>query len=265
MSSTRLPYEDHAPLELSPQHRLGVLAFGAFAYLAFLVAFLYLIAFLADAWVPFGIDSGRRSPALWAALAIDLGLITLFALQHSLMARSGFKAWLKTQVTPATERSFYVLASSAVLALLCWLWQPLPQRLWQLDAGLPTTLAWAAFGAGILIVLISTFLIDHFDLFGLRQSWTAFVGRRSVEPEFRTPWFYRIVRHPLYVGWIVTFFATPTMSVGHLLFAVTMTLYMLVAIRFEERDLIRKHGETYVEYRERVPMLVPKLSAQARR
>jgi protein-S-isoprenylcysteine O-methyltransferase Ste14 len=234
------------------------LLFSIVAYLAFLGSFLLLAAFLTNATtlVP-TIDQGRDAGGVLAALVVDLGLITLFAMQHSIMARSGFKAWLTRHVARSVERSVFVLAASLCLIALCMLWAPLPQPVWQAATPKLALLAWALFGIGLAIVLLSTFLIDHFDLFGLKQGWSAFIGQRVEEAEFVTPWLYRFVRHPLYLGFVIAFFATPTMTLGHLFFAVTMTVYILIAIRFEERDLIAKHGDHYRDYRAKVPMLVP--------
>ena len=270
MSSIPTPHDHEAPELGIVAGTLGLL-FSLVAYAAFLASFLLLLVFLTNATalplpaalaplaalIPATVDHGREAGGLIGALVVDLGLITLFAMQHSIMARSGFKAWLTQRVARPVERSVFVLAASVCLTLLCTLWAPLPQVLWQAGSPALVGLAWALFATGVGIVLLSTFLIDHFDLFGLKQGWSAFVGQRVAEAEFVTPWLYRFVRHPLYLGFIVAFFATPVMTLGHLFFAVTMTVYILIAIRFEERDLIAKHGEAYRAYRERVAMLVP--------
>jgi protein-S-isoprenylcysteine O-methyltransferase Ste14 len=250
---------------LSPLARVGGLLFSAVAYLAFLASFLYLVLFLIDApFAPVTVDRGGTARAVWSALAVDLGLIALFGMQHSIMARSGFKAWLKRRVTPSLERSVYVLAASACLGLLYGMWQPMPLVLWQFSAPALAVAAWVAFGFGVAMGLLSTFLIDHFDLFGLKQSWVALIGRGSEGSEFVTPWLYRLVRHPLYLGLIIAFFSTPTMTLGHLVFAAAMTAYVLIAIRFEERDLVATHGDQYVAYRELVPMLIPRVGIAGR-
>jgi methanethiol S-methyltransferase len=251
--------------------RAAILLFGVVAYGVFFATFLYLVAFLGNlqetrlvqwlpwlpALVPHSIDAGRDGGPLAAAIAINLGLILLFGVQHSAMARLGFKAWLKQHLPASAERSTYVLVASLVLVLLFWQWRPIPALVWQASSDAAVWLAWTVFTLGFAIVLLSTFLIDHFDLFGLRQVWRQFVGREPAAAHFSTPLFYRFVRHPLYLGFILAFWAAPTMSWGHLLFAASMTSYILVAIRFEERDLVQHLGERYVRYREEVPMLVP--------
>ena len=254
--------------------RLLILAFGVTSYGIFLVTFLYLIAFLANlqttaladavpalqALVPLSVDAGREGTPLLLALAIDLGLIALFGLQHSAMARSGFKQWLTRRVPASVERSVYVLSASAVLALLLWQWRPLPQpTLWQATSGVAVAGAWSVFVAGFGLVLASTFLINHFNLFGLQQVWLQFVGRTHQDPSFRTPLIYRFVRHPLYLGFLIAFWATPTMTLGRLVFALGMSSYILVGVHFEERDLERVHGERYRSYRARVPRFVPRV------
>jgi protein-S-isoprenylcysteine O-methyltransferase Ste14 len=247
--------------------------FSIACYGAFLVVFVYLLAFLgnlqltplADAWpiihglVPYSIDVGRDMGSLGAALLIDIGLIALFGAQHSVMARPGFKrAW--TRVVPkATERSAYVLLSSVVLAVLMWQWRPIPAPvLWQAHAAWTAAIAWSVMGLGTAVLLWATFLIDHFELFGLKQGWAALRRRESTPPRFVVPWLYALVRHPIYVGWLLIFWATPSMTLGHSLFAAAMSVYILIAIRYEERDLLAAHGRAYAEYRARVPMLVPR-------
>ncbi|MBN8480827.1 MAG: isoprenylcysteine carboxylmethyltransferase family protein [Xanthomonadales bacterium] len=237
--------------------RLLVLAYGAACYAVFLVTFLYAIPFVAGRGVARHIDRGVDSPAL-VAFGIDLALLGLFAIQHSGMARPAFKRWWTRFVPTSIERSTYVLVSSLVLLLLFWQWRPLPYPVWIVDAPAARALLFAASALGWLLVLSSTFLIDHLDLFGLRQAWSHASRRPSFEAPFVTRAFYRIVRHPLMLGFIVAFWATPEMSLGHLLFAVMTTIYIVVAVRFlEERDLVALHGETYREYQRRVPMLLP--------
>jgi methanethiol S-methyltransferase len=275
MVATALPavaWSAH-PRRESPMKRTAILLYGIVAYGVFFATFLYLVAFVGNlqqsalvqwlpwlpAWVPHSIDAGRATGPVAVAVAIDLGLILLFGIQHSAMARLGFKAWLKRQLPAAAERSTYVLVASGMLILLFWQWRPIPAPLWSASSELGQWLGWGVFALGFAIVLLSTFLIDHFDLFGLRQVWRQFTGRDPAAPRFATPLFYRWVRHPLYLGFVLAFWAGPTMSVGHLLFAATMTAYILVAIRFEERDLVHHLGERYERYREQVPMLVPRV------
>jgi methanethiol S-methyltransferase len=235
------------------------LLFGAAAYLIFLGTFLYLIAFVgALPWAPRTIDApvGLAGPA---AFAIDLGLVALFGVQHSLMARAGFKAaWTRIVPTPI-ERSTYVLFASLALIAMFLFWQPLPGAVWQVESEAGRMVLWALFAAGWAIVLVSTLLISHFELFGLKQVWAHARGAGAEPPLFREPFFYRLVRHPIYTGFFIAFWAAPTMTVGHLLFAVAMSAYMLVAIQFEERDLVRLFGEQYTDYRRRVGMLAPRL------
>jgi protein-S-isoprenylcysteine O-methyltransferase Ste14 len=231
------------------------LAYGVLSYLVFFGTFLYAIGFLGNVLVPKSLDSAPTGP--WpAALAIDLGLLSLFALQHSVMARQGFKRRLTRLIPAAAERSTYVLASSLALQLLFWQWRPLGGVVWDVQHAAGRALLHGGFAFGWALVLTATFVINHFDLFGLRQSWRAFRGQPQSPLRFVTPAFYRVVRHPLYVGWLFAFWSTPTMTVTHLLFAMVTTAYILVAIQLEERDLMREHPE-YAEYRRRVPMLVP--------
>ncbi len=236
--------------------RVALFAYGLACYGLFLGVFLYAAGFLGNLAVPKAIDSARTDP-LWLALAIDLGLLALFALQHSIMARPGFKRWWTRLVPPAAERSTYVLLSSLALGVLMWQWRPIGGEVW--DARTPALRGalWTGFGLGWLLVLGATLQINHFDLFGLRQAWLFLRGRAYTRVPFQVPVLYRIVRHPLYVGWIVAFWCTPTMTATHLVFALVATAYILVAIRFEERDLVRAHGAGYLDYRRRVPMLVP--------
>jgi methanethiol S-methyltransferase len=225
-------------------------------YAVFLATLLYAIGFLGNFGVAKSIDA-RSTASVPIALGIDAALLTLFALQHSIMARQWFKrAWTRLVPEPV-ERSTYVLFSSAALLLLFWAWQPIGVVIWDVSGTMLSFLLWAFYAAGLLIVLVSTFLINHFDLFGLRQAYLYFRDRPYVHLEFRTPFFYRYVRHPLYVGWLLSFWCTPVMTAAHLFFAVMTTAYILVAIRLEEKDLVAHHGERYQRYREEVPMLVP--------
>ncbi len=238
--------------------RLIALLYGVVCYAVFFAAFLYLIGFLSNLLVPRSVDVGPEAP-LTVALVINLILIALFGIQHTVMARPGFKqAWTKI-VPKSVERSTYVLISSLLLVLLYWAWRPIDSVIWQLDAAWAQNLMWAVFFGGFLLVLLSTFVIDHFDLFGLRQVWLNFRQTTYTNSGFKVTFFYKFVRHPLYVGWIMSFWGAPTMTAGHLLFAVGMTGYILIAIRYEERDLVKFLGEDYVRYKEKVPMLIPKL------
>ena len=236
--------------------RITAFAYGVMCYALFFGTFLYAAGFIGNIVVPKSIDSGAQGPFV-EALAVNLGLLALFAIQHSVMARQWFKrAWTRI-VPPPVERSTYVLFSSLALIFLFWQWRPMGVVIWNVqDADLRTVLYLLCIG-GWLLVLVSTFLINHFDLFGLRQVYLYLRGKPYVPLKFRTPGPYRLVRHPLYVGWLFAFWMTPVMTVAHLVFAVMTTAYILVAIQLEERDLIDAHGETYKQYRERVPMMVP--------
>jgi protein-S-isoprenylcysteine O-methyltransferase Ste14 len=231
--------------------------FGVICYFVFFLSFLYLIGFLANFYVPKGIDSGVETTFALAA-AINIGLIALFGLQHSIMARPGFKAWWTRTIPSGIERSTYVLLSSLVLILMFWQWRPMTQVVWQAEAAWLVYGLWGLYLAGILLVLLSTFVIDHFDLFGLRQVWMNLRQVPYTEKPFSVQFFYRFVRHPLYVGWFVTFWATPAMTLGHLIFAIGMSAYIVVAVPYEERDLVRFLGSDYERYRERVPKFVPR-------
>jgi len=235
--------------------RITAFFYGVACYLAFLATFLYAIGFLGNFGVPKSIDSGPQSP-FTQALAINSLLLGLFALQHSIMARPWFKAaW--TRIVPASvERSTYVLFSCVAMFLLFWKWQPMGGVIWNVGSISGRLALDALYASGALTVLITTFLINHFDLFGLRQVWLHLLGRPYTEIGFRTPGPYRYVRHPLYVGWLLMFWSAPVMTSAHLVFAIATTAYILVAIQFEERDLVRFHGE-YAKYRLRVPMILP--------
>jgi len=235
--------------------RIAFFTYGVVCYAIFFATFLYAIGFIGGFGVPRTLD-GTPSGPLLTAVAIDAGLLAIFALQHSIMARTWFKeAW--TRVVPKeVERSTYVLFSSAALILLFWQWRPLGGVIWSVDNDVARIALRALFAFGWGLVLVATFLINHFDLFGLRQVWLFLLGKPYTSLKFATPGPYRLVRHPLYVGWFFAFWMTPRMSSAHLLFAALATGYILVAIQFEERDLVRHHGE-YADYRKRVPMLVP--------
>jgi protein-S-isoprenylcysteine O-methyltransferase Ste14 len=230
--------------------------YGLAAYLTFLGTFLYAVAFVGGFAVPTRLD-GPLQTSLAQALAIDAALLTLFAVQHSVMARRWFKErW--TQIVPWTiERSTFVLCASLALILLFAQWRPIGITIWSVEEPAARVVLWTLFAAGWITVLIVTFLINHFDLFGLRQVWLPLVGRPYTRVSFRTPLPYRYVRHPLYLGFLFAFWMTPTMTLAHLVFAMTTTAYIIVAIQFEERDLVSEHGATYEAYRRRVPMLLP--------
>jgi protein-S-isoprenylcysteine O-methyltransferase Ste14 len=240
------------------------LLFGAVAYLIFFATFLYLIAFVGNLpWVPRTVDRGGSETDSAAAVALNLALVAAFGLQHSIMARQGFKtAW--TRMVPAPiERSSYVLFASLTLILMFLFWRPIPQTVWSVENEAAAALLWALFALGWLIVLISTFLISHFELFGLKQVWDHLRGTPASDPAFRQPLFYRLVRHPIYTGFFLAFWATPHMTAGHLVLAVGMSVYMLIGIQLEERDLVRLFGRDYEDYRGRVGMLAPRLRRRA--
>lgn len=241
--------------------RLLAFVYGAACYGVFFATLLYAIGFLGNFGVPKSIDSGREGSAL-TALLIDGALLALFAVQHSVMARPAFKRIWTRVVAEPVERSTYVLFSSLAMLVMFWQWRPLGGILWDTRGTAAEPLLYGIYAAGLLIVLLSTFLINHFDLFGLRQVWLYLMGKPYTPLVFRTPAFYRFVRHPLYVGWLLSFWAAPVMTVAHFFFAVMTTSYILMAIQWEEADLVTVHGETYRRYQRDVPMLLPALSAQ---
>jgi methanethiol S-methyltransferase len=242
--------------------RLLFFAYGSFSYLIFLATFLYAIAFVGGFVVPTQLDGPSQGP-ITTALAIDAALLTVFAVQHSVMARRWFKErW--TQIVPwAIERSTFVLCASAALLLLFWLWRPIGIPVWTIENGYARLIVWTLFAAGWGTVLVMTFLINHFDLFGLRQVWLLLVGKPYTPVPFRTPLPYRIIRHPLYFGFLLAFWMTPHMTLAHLVFALATTAYIVLAIQFEERDLLSEHGASYAEYRRKVPMLLPGMRSSA--
>jgi protein-S-isoprenylcysteine O-methyltransferase Ste14 len=237
--------------------RLLILFYAIVSYAVFFVSSLYAMGFVGNYLVPKSIDAGgRTNPG--EATVVNLLLLGIFAIQHSIMARPVFKRWWAKMFPEACQRSTYVLLSSLILLLLFWQWRPIPNQVWQID-GIAAWLLTGVYWLGWLIVFASTFMIDHFDLSGLRQAFFALRGVKDPGQTFRTPLLYKIVRHPLMLGFLLAFWATPEMTAGHLLFAIMTTAYILVALQFEERDLIAVFGATYQQYRERVPMLLPRI------
>jgi protein-S-isoprenylcysteine O-methyltransferase Ste14 len=236
--------------------RIAFFTYGSLSYLLFLATFLYAVGFIGNFGVPTTLD-GARSKPFAVALLIDVGLLTLFAVQHSVMARKWFKEWWTRVVPKPLERSTYVLFSSVALILMFWLWQPLGVVVWSVEDPIGQLVLRVLFAFGFGLVLVATFLINHFDLFGLRQVWLYLRNQPYTTLRFGTPGPYRLVRHPLYVGWLFAFWSTPTMTAAHLLFSIATTAYILLAIQFEERDLVRELGNDYETYRRSVPMLVP--------
>jgi methanethiol S-methyltransferase len=253
-------------------YRGAAFLFSIACYGVFLLVFLYLLAFLAnlqvtraaDAWpvirtlVPLSVDLGRDMGSPLFAVVVNLGLLLLFGLQHSVMARPGFKRVWTRVVPKELERSLYVLLASLVLALIMWQWRPIPTPLLWHAATWGVVLGWSIMSLGVAVLLWATFLINHFELFGLQQGWITLRGGELRGPAFVTPYLYKIVRHPLYVGWLLIFWGVPTMTAGHLLFSAGMSAYILIAIHFEERDLVEHIGEPYQRYRQQVPALVPR-------
>ena len=232
------------------------LLYGILSYCIFFATFLYAIGFVGGLVVPKGIDSGERA-SLPTSLAINIGLLSVFAVQHSVMARPAFKGWWTRFVPQAVERSTYVLASSIALLLLFWLWRPMTTIVWDIEPAPARLAVWGLFWLGWLTVLVATFLINHFDLFGLRQVYLFATGRPYTPVGFRTPALHQVVRHPIMLGFLIAFWAAPTMTAGHLLFSAVTTAYVLLALQLEERDLVTFHGEDYRAYQRQVRMLLP--------
>lgn len=253
------PSTSRADAPTSRGARFFALVYGLFSYLFFLASFgVYWVAFLADRWVPITVNhrpGEAVSPGL--AVAVDLALVLLFGLQHSVMARPGFKRWWTRIVPPALERSTYVLLASFFLTLVMLLWQPIPGVVWQVDSPAGQAVLWTLFALGIPLSVAASFQIDHFDLFGLRQVWLQFRGLPYTPPELAEPWLYRMIRHPIQLGVLLLLWPLPTMTLGHLLLATSMTIYILIGLYFEERDLVAQFGERYRAYRRRVPGLIP--------
>ena len=238
--------------------RLIVFAYGLAVYALFLLAFFYLAGFLANFGVPKGIDDGEPT-GTGAALFVNLGLIALFGIQHTIMARAAFKQKLAGIVSRSAERATFVLATSLVLLLLYWQWRPMPQLIWHAESEWARVAWWAVYAVGLAIVLTSTFIIDHFELFGLKQVVRHLSGKEQPHDAFQVRSLYRLVRHPMYLGVLLAFWATPDMTLGHLIFAAGMTGYLMIGVRLEERDLERHLGENYRRYKRRVPMIIPSL------
>ncbi len=254
MSSRSLSlHTDTSPSIIS---KLLIFIYGVVCYLVFLAAFAYMIGFVGNLIVPKSIDSGAPTSFLRAAL-IDLGLIALFGIQHAVMARENFKKWWTRIVPTSMERSTFVLITSLLLLLLAWQWQAIPQVVWDIGNPMGILVLQAIFWLGWLTVFVSSFLINHFDLFGLKQAYLQLRGKENYPLKFKTPFLYRIVRHPMMLGLVLAFWAMPRMSAGHLVFAAGMTVYILVGIRMEERDLLRRFGDQYRGYQRKTAMLIP--------
>jgi protein-S-isoprenylcysteine O-methyltransferase Ste14 len=234
-----------------------IIGYGAAAYLLFLAAFLYLVGFVGNFWVPRSVDHGLSAP-IGQAVLINVLLLAAFGVQHSVMARPGFKRWWTRLVPSTIERSTFVVLSSAVLVLLYWQWRTMPAVIWDVRLPAGRMAPWALFWLGWAIALAATFMVSHFDLFGLRQVYLAWRGKPYTHIGFHARFLYRLVRHPLMLGFLIAFWATPTMTAGHLLFSIGMTGYILIATQIEEHDLVEVLGDEYRDYRREVPMLVPR-------
>ena len=242
--------------------RIGIFVYGILSYVLSLGVFLYAFCFIGGFFIPTTLD-GTPDTSVGTALLIDLGLVALFAVQHSVMARPAFKRWWTRIVPEPAERSTYLVASSLALIALFIYWEPIGGVLWS-AAGTARTAVITLYTVGWLLLFYTTFLIDHFDLFGLTQVWRRFTGQSYRSPQFHTPSLYRLVRHPLYIGWLTVVWAAPTMTIAHLVFALATTIYIFIAIPLEERDLVSAFGERYVEYRTHTPMIVPRLWGKSR-
>lgn len=242
--------------------RLLILFYAIVSYAVFFVASLYAIGFVGNVAVPKSIDTGRPEN-LAEAVGINLLLLGLFAVQHSIMARPAFKRWWSGVLPVAAQRSTYVLLSSLILLLLYWQWRPIPMQIWRVD-GIAAWVLIGVFWLGWLITFASSYMIDHFELFGLSQAFSALRGAKAPGQSFKTPLLYKVVRHPIMLGFLLAFWATPEMTVGHLLFAIANTAYILAGVHFEERDLIAEFGAAYQQYRERVPMVLPRIFSRRR-
>ncbi|HEY2683175.1 MAG TPA: hypothetical protein VGI93_06685 [Steroidobacteraceae bacterium] len=240
--------------------RIAIFLYGILSYLVFFAAFLYSIGFIGGFLTPTILDGVPRA-SFGTALCVDLALLALFAIQHSGMARPAFKSWLKKFLPEEIERSTYVLLSSLALIVMFIYWQPIGGVIWSTTGALRSALI-GVYGLGWALLLYTTFLIDHFDLFGLKQVWRRLCNRVYRPPAFRTPSLYKLVRHPLYIGWLMIFWAAPTMTVAHLVFSMATTAYILIAIRWEENDLVAAFGPSYEDYRARTPMLIPRIRAR---
>lgn len=237
--------------------KIVILIYGALAYIVFLVAFLYAIGFVGNIMVPKSIDSGTET-SLFSSIFINVILLSIFALQHSIMARPVFKKWFLKIISPAMERSTYILLSSLALLLIYWQWQPISIIVWEVENEILIIVLMGIFFLGWVIVLLSTFMINHFELFGLAQIYDNLKNKQTPNPKFQTNYLYKIVRHPIMLGFIIAFWATPIMTVGHLLFTIVTTIYILIAVKYlEEKDLRKSIGEKYETYQEEVPMVIP--------
>ncbi len=246
-------------IQVDNKNRIGRVAafiYGVLCYAIFFLTFLYAVGFVGNLVVPKSIDSTPIMPLINAVL-VNVALLSIFGIQHSVMARQGFKEWWTKFVPKPVERSTYVLFSSLCLIALFYFWQPIGITIWNIEHPIGRNILYSLFAFGWLLVLVTTFLINHFDLFGLRQVYLYLRGKEYTQLKFVTPGPYKLVRHPLYVGWFFAFWAIPTMTAAHLVFALITTAYILVAIQFEERDLVSLHGKTYTDYRRQVPMLIP--------
>ena len=237
--------------------KISILIYGMIAYAVFLIAFLYAIGFVGNMMVPKSIDTGGETSML-SAFLINTALLSVFALQHSIMARPAFKQWFTTIISPAIERSTYILLSSLALLLIYWQWQPMTAIVWQVDNEIVAGILTGIFFLGWLIVLLSTFMINHFELFGLAQIIDNLKNRKTPNPKFQTNYLYKLVRHPIMLGFVIAFWATPIMTVGHLMFTLVTTIYIIIAVKYLEEKDLRKHiGVQYEAYQNKVPMLIP--------